>query len=46
MMLLAANSTIYRYYIVERKKQKLRCIAIRTYKSCIRHGDEYIMPKG
>ena len=45
MMLSAANSTIHRYYAAKRKKRKLYYIAIRTYKSCIHHSNEYIMPK-
>ena len=45
-MPLAANSTIRRYHAAERKKRKLRRIAIRTCESCIRHGNECIVPKG
>ena len=46
MMLLAANSTIHRYYIAKYKKRKLRRIAMRTYKLCIRYSNEYIISKG
>ena len=46
MMLSAANSTIRRHRAAERKKRKLRRIAIRTCESCIRHGNKCIMPKG
>ena len=46
MMLLAANSTIRRYCAAERKKRKLRRIAMRTYELCIRYGDECIVLKG
>ena len=42
----AANNTIRRYHTAERKKRKLRRIAMRTYESCIHHGNECIMPKG
>ena len=45
-MLLAANSTIRCYYTAERKKRKLRRIAIRTYELCIRYSNKYIIPKG
>ena len=46
MMPSAANSTIRRHRAAERKKRKLRRIAMRTCELCIRHGDEYIVPKG
>ena len=46
MMLLAANSIIYCYRTTERKKRKLRRIAMRTCELCIRYSDKYIMPKG
>ena len=45
-MLSAANSTIHRYYTTERKKRKLRRIAIRTCESCIHHSNKCVMPKG
>ena len=45
-MLLATNSTIRRYYAAERKKRKLRYIAIRTCELYTRHSDKCIMPKG
>ena len=45
-MLSAANSTIRRYRTAERKKRKLRRIAMRTCELYIRHGDKCIMPKG
>ena len=46
MMPSAANSTIRRHRAAERKKRKLRRIAMRTCESCIRHGGECIVPKG
>ena len=46
MMPSAANSTIRRHRAAERKKRKLRRIAMRTCESCIRHGDECVVPKG
>ena len=46
MMPSAANSTIRRYRAAERKKRKLRRIAIRTCESCIHYSNKYIMPKG
>ena len=46
MMLLATNSTIRRYRAAKRKKRKLYYIVIYTYKSCIRHSNKCIIPKG
>ena len=46
MILLATNSTIRRYHTTERKKRKLRRIAIHTCEPYIRYSNECVMPKG